>query len=105
MSVVRYRNHEVDICSSCKGIWIDADEIKPIIHRFSAQPDDKGKRADVAASSAQAPSAWQTVGDGTLWFPYELLDGVGEIVYYGADAAADIGGAILEIIVGVVSSS
>lgn len=105
MALVRYRNHEVDVCSSCKGIWLDADEIKPIIHRFAGQSEQKGRYTDVSVASSQYPSTVEAVGDSLYWCPYDLLSGLGDIVCAGADTAADIGGALVDIIVGVVSSS
>lgn len=103
MAVVRYRGHEVDVCSSCKGIWLDEDALAPIVARHGLTPK---RRERPASSNVWAPPRSSMFLETMIAFPPDpfLLHGVAEVASAGADGAAEIGGAVLELIAGIVAS-
>lgn len=87
---------EIDLCSRCHGIWLDAGELDLIIKRYQR----KKKLANVADNAvdliADAPT--------DLSFLSDLTESIAEVLGHGSEWAADAGPALLEFIGDIFSS-
>jgi Zn-finger nucleic acid-binding protein len=111
MSVLRYRGIEIDLCPTCKGIWLDADEIAPIMARHGLKKGDRRKPLSVTLDDPPRLSNLDVVLDAAHLasnippdVPFHLLEGLGEMASVGAESAAEAGGALIELLAGIVSS-